>query len=214
MTAGRKPASNAHRRFRGDRASAFNPSEPSFPVAGEAGAPPEPPATLCRVGAAEWCRLAPILVSRGVLTVADLGIFEAYCSMWAQYSAAAHTLRRAAASSVRQILQAQLEAPVRAKAKRAGREPTAEELAAVGRAEPTPEEISRGEREGRGLLYQNTHKNLAANPALAVKNQAAKLLTSLASELGLTPASRARVKADLHNNPADPWSEFQPPTMQ
>lgn len=41
---------------------------------------PTPPAYLPKDAKAEWRRVAPILVARGILTVADLGILESYCT--------------------------------------------------------------------------------------------------------------------------------------
>lgn len=41
---------------------------------------PRPPAWLSKDAKAEWKRVAPILVERNVLTDADLGTLESYCT--------------------------------------------------------------------------------------------------------------------------------------
>jgi P27 family predicted phage terminase small subunit len=40
---------------------------------------PKAPVWLSKFAKAEWCRVAPILVERNVLTEADLGTLESYC---------------------------------------------------------------------------------------------------------------------------------------
>ncbi|MDY8111164.1 phage terminase small subunit P27 family [Fulvimarina sp. 2208YS6-2-32] len=40
---------------------------------------PTPPTWLSKDAKAEWRRVAPVLVERGVLTIADLGTLEGFC---------------------------------------------------------------------------------------------------------------------------------------
>ncbi|WP_152047187.1 phage terminase small subunit P27 family [Aureimonas psammosilenae] len=55
---------------------------------------PKPPAHLAPDAKREWKRIAPILVERGVLTGADLGILESYCTAFARMREAERTIAR------------------------------------------------------------------------------------------------------------------------
>lgn len=51
-------------------------------------------------------------------------------------------------------------------------------------------------------------EKLVSNPAVAQKNEAERQLQSLLSELGLTPASKSRVSADLAPQAGSDWDGF------
>lgn len=54
---------------------------------------PKPPAWLSKDAKAEWRRVAPILVERGVLTEADRGALEGYCTAMARVMEAERIIR-------------------------------------------------------------------------------------------------------------------------
>lgn len=54
--------------------------KPSNIVPGKIAGVPKPPAWLSKDAKAEWKRVAAILVERNVLTDADLGTLESYCT--------------------------------------------------------------------------------------------------------------------------------------
>jgi P27 family predicted phage terminase small subunit len=60
-------------------------NEPKPPAAN---ALPEPPSRFSRDAKAEWRRTGPILHKMGLITLADLPMFEAYCEAWGGYVAA------------------------------------------------------------------------------------------------------------------------------
>ena len=80
---GRPPKPSAIKRLEGNPGRrALNDAEPQPDVA----LPPKP-ATLSPVAAAEWDVTGPLLVSLGVLTVADGQAFQAYCELRADWEA-------------------------------------------------------------------------------------------------------------------------------
>ena len=54
---------------------------------------PAPPSWLSKDAKAEWRRCAPVLVERGVLTVADLGTLEGYATAMGRVREAEKTIR-------------------------------------------------------------------------------------------------------------------------
>lgn len=61
---------------------------------------PKPPAWLSKDAKAEWRRIMPLLVERRILTDADLGIVEAYCTAIARIREAERTIAKEGATYV------------------------------------------------------------------------------------------------------------------
>jgi P27 family predicted phage terminase small subunit len=59
--------------------------------------PPDPPAFLAGYAVDEWYRLAPELHRLGLLTIADVSAFAAYCQSYARWREAEEALARMAA---------------------------------------------------------------------------------------------------------------------
>ncbi len=86
---GPKPLPTAVKRLRGtDQPCRSNPSEP--PVIPGA---PDPPEFLDDVARAEWDRLVPELVRRGLLEVIDRAVLTTYTTAWSQLARAEYALR-------------------------------------------------------------------------------------------------------------------------
>ena len=77
-----------------------NPAKRPLPVGEPAPAQleqvPEPPAILGAAAEREWRRLAPELMRLGLLTVADLGMFTAYCQTFGRWYEAEQELKQQA----------------------------------------------------------------------------------------------------------------------
>ena len=54
---------------------------------------PNPPAWLSKDAKAEWRRVSPVLVERGILTIADLGTLEGYATAMGRVREAEGTIR-------------------------------------------------------------------------------------------------------------------------
>lgn len=54
---------------------------------------PKPPGWLSKEAKAEWKRIAPLLVSRGILTTGDLGTLEGYCVAYGTVRQSERTLQ-------------------------------------------------------------------------------------------------------------------------
>ncbi|KAB0679527.1 phage terminase small subunit P27 family [Aureimonas leprariae] len=61
---------------------------------------PKPPAWLSKDAKAEWKRVAPVLVERGVLTTADLATLEGYATAIGRVREAEATIRREGATYI------------------------------------------------------------------------------------------------------------------
>ena len=189
------------------RRSDINHDEPMLPLAGVDGGVPTAPRDMLAEGRAEWKRVAPILSDRGVLTIGDTSMLQAYCNAWARWKAANNILRRAAAEAA--AVRARREALESIELAEAGGQTFTEaERLLASKRRPTAAQIAEAESEGRGFLYPNTHGNLAPNPIIAVISTAEKNLLQMASELGLTPTSRARIKAERPVGEINPFAEF------
>ncbi|MBP5461856.1 MAG: phage terminase small subunit P27 family [Lachnospiraceae bacterium] len=79
---GRKPKPTALKKLEGNPGKrALNEYEPQMPTAVNI----KPPAYLMPDAKKEWKRLAPVLASAGVLTLADMASFSAYCQAYAHW---------------------------------------------------------------------------------------------------------------------------------
>ncbi len=79
---GRKPKPTALKLLEGCRADRINASEPAFaPAHGDA----PPPAWLHELGQGLWRELVPMLVSQGILTLADLPALENLCDLYSRW---------------------------------------------------------------------------------------------------------------------------------
>jgi P27 family predicted phage terminase small subunit len=89
MTRGRRPAPTALKLIHGGR-----PAHAAEPTPARCADVPEPPAYLSDLARAEWQRLAPVLHTMRVLTVADLNALGMYCTAFARWQEAEVELRR------------------------------------------------------------------------------------------------------------------------
>jgi P27 family predicted phage terminase small subunit len=64
---------------------------------------PEPPAILGAAAAAEWRRLAPLLMQLGLLTKVDLPMFTAFCATYGKWFEAEEQLRQGGQSTWQRI---------------------------------------------------------------------------------------------------------------
>lgn len=149
---GRKPKPTAQKIREGNPGRRpLNRQEPDLPPL-----PPEDftqlPAELAQVptAAAEWQRLAPLLLSRRVVTMADRAALLALCLEWSRY------------------------------------------LDASAKATP--------------MVYITKSGYPMPNPYLSIATKALNACARLWPELGLTPSSRSRVRAE--GPPGDEFAEF------
>lgn len=83
MPRGRKPKPTAAKKLAGNPGKRpLNENEPEPTALAELPAPPD---FLLPDAVAEWERVGPELVTCGLLTVADVAHFAAYCQCWARY---------------------------------------------------------------------------------------------------------------------------------
>ncbi|MCQ0989936.1 phage terminase small subunit P27 family [Jiella marina] len=61
---------------------------------------PNPPTWLSKDAKAEWRRVAPVLVERGVLTIADLGALEGYATAMGRVREAEAVIRKEGATYI------------------------------------------------------------------------------------------------------------------
>jgi P27 family predicted phage terminase small subunit len=87
MPRGRTPKPTAVKKAEGNPGKrALNAAEPALsPLSG---ADLEPPAHLTEDAITEWNRLAPELLQKGVLTIADRAALAGYCQAWADWVSA------------------------------------------------------------------------------------------------------------------------------
>ncbi|GLS27745.1 phage terminase small subunit P27 family [Marinibactrum halimedae] len=84
-TVGRPPKPTAVKELEGNPGKRpLNEDEPKYDIIRNA----DPPKTLNEEAAEYWCHYAPLLGSRGVLTVADLHNLEVFCQSYADFQAA------------------------------------------------------------------------------------------------------------------------------
>lgn len=62
---------------------------------------------------------------------------------------------------------------------------------------------------GRWVKAKGAPTGMAANPAIAQLNKQAKILQSLAAEMGFSPSARSRVKVDPNNGKTKAGNPFQ-----
>jgi P27 family predicted phage terminase small subunit len=120
---------------------------------------PDPPEVLSEEARAEWDRIAPRLLSVGMVTRVDGAALAAYCQAYGRWILAEEALR----------------------------------------------ERRRLDPVMHGLLTRSQKGNAIPSPLLHVCNRAMADMVRYASEFGMTPCSRARVKLSLDatNDPTD-----------